>query len=59
MHKHPTPVTIKLHVLKAMMHKFDSMTYDQVSAMIDALDEGVKKACDRHDEIWGEFINDQ
>ena len=58
MHKHPTPVSIKTHVLMAMAEKFSSMTSQQVSDMIDALDDGVKAACIEHDKIWGEY-NDQ
>jgi len=58
MYKHPTPVSIKMHVLQSMVEKFGNMTRQQVSDMIDALDEGVKKACDKHDQIWGDFIND-
>ena len=53
MHKHPTPVSIKSHVLMAMVEKFGNMTSQQVSDMIDALDEGVKSACEEHDKIWG------
>ena len=58
MHKHPTPVTIKMHVLQCMAEKFGNMTSQQVSAMIDALDAGVKEACKEHDKIWGGY-NDQ
>ena len=53
MHKHPTPVSIKSHVLMAMVEKFGNMTSQQVSDMMDALDTGIKEACEEHDKIWG------
>ena len=55
MHKHPTPVSIKSHVLMAMVEKFGNMTSQQVSDMMDALDTGIKEACEEHDKIWGDY----
>ena len=55
MHKHPTPVSIKSHVLMAMVEKFGNMTSQQVSDMMDALDTGIESACEEHDKIWGEY----
>ena len=58
MHKHPTPAMIKSHILMAMVEKFGNMTSQQVSDMMDALEEGIKEACEEHDKIRGDY-NDQ
>ena len=58
MHKHPTPAFIKSHILMAMVEKFGTMTSQQISDMMNALEEGIKEACEEHDKIWGEY-NDQ
>ena len=39
----------------AMVEKFGNMTSQQVSDMMDALDTGIKSACEEHDKIWGEY----
>ena len=39
--------------IESMVEKFGNMTSQQVSDMIDALDVGVKSACEEHDKIWG------
>ena len=51
MHKHPTPAEIKMQVTVAMIERFGNMTSQQVSDMLEALDTGVKKACDDHDKF--------
>ena len=51
MQKHPTPAEIKMQVTVAMIERFGNMTSQQVSDMLEALDTGVKKACDDHDKF--------
>ena len=51
MHTHPTPVQIKNEIIKAMIERFDNMPSNYVSAMFDAVDAGIKKANENHDDL--------
>ena len=51
MHIHPTPIQIKNEVTKAMIERFGDMPSHYVSAMFDALDKGIRTACDEHQKL--------